>query len=759
LPLKKSLAIKKRLMDKALQQYDQAAGYGISEVTTAATYHTAQIYSQLGEDEKVVQSYESVKRSNVSPDLLVPAATLAATSMVRIGKVTEAEKLSRNILAKIKSNKTHIDRQGELHRLLARAYSGTGRLTEAVTEAQNAAKAFEDAGDLYHAATAWGFIGDLYRETGDFELARSSFVRFGGLAEKWGDRDLLQVAELAEAWVSLDIGDLTHAAKQIAAVEKEMSVAPSRRLRRYLAAAKALLEAGRGHHEQAAAMLVPVIENWETVGQRNLADLLRAQRVRSLIASNNLDKARSLVDEALARLDAKSAAPRVASFLRESALIRLRRKDAKKAMAELTQARKLFAKGGNRREEAVTLHRIARAALDEGDIPLATARCDEALALAKKIKHPRVIAQCRELQGRIALLQGDPKAAVTAAKEALQSLRRLGDEIGTLHSSETLLHSLIAAGDLAGAIRLGPRVSDQAEKLEIREVRIRAIVLTGVALLRRNRVEPATRCFREVPDQKLSSFTTALMYRLGEGLASVQGDVGEMLARRRTWVTALKRLPEPQQLLCRDLLASLDLPPNDRCLLRTQDENRLVSTEELAWLELYGNVDLYVDVENLWIEDGGERVVIEAPELARLFNRLVIAAPDAVDNAMVYEVAYSQAPPARFETKLKAPLRILEKSFKGSQNVKLSQLKTGVKLELPQSYAFLVPRAIEYPDLKPVQRKILRLLRRHATMPIQAVQDQCDLNRSSARRELGELVELELVETVRDGRGQAFRLA
>jgi tetratricopeptide (TPR) repeat protein len=49
LPLKKSLAIKKRLMDKALQQYDQAAGYGISEVTTAATYHTAQIYSQLGE--------------------------------------------------------------------------------------------------------------------------------------------------------------------------------------------------------------------------------------------------------------------------------------------------------------------------------------------------------------------------------------------------------------------------------------------------------------------------------------------------------------------------------------------------------------------------------------------------------------------------------------------------------------------------------------------------------------------------------------
>ena len=60
-----------------------------------------------------------------------------------------------------------------------------------------------------------------------------------------------------------------------------------------------------------------------------------------------------------------------------------------------------------------------------------------------------------------------------------------------------------------------------------------AIVLTGVALLRRNRIEPASRCFRELPEQKLSPLTTALMYRLGEGLASVKGEVGDMLARRK----------------------------------------------------------------------------------------------------------------------------------------------------------------------------------------------------------------------------------
>ena len=48
LPLKKSLATKKQLMDTALQQYEQAASYQFAEVTTAATFQTAQIYAELG---------------------------------------------------------------------------------------------------------------------------------------------------------------------------------------------------------------------------------------------------------------------------------------------------------------------------------------------------------------------------------------------------------------------------------------------------------------------------------------------------------------------------------------------------------------------------------------------------------------------------------------------------------------------------------------------------------------------------------------
>jgi TolA-binding protein len=47
LPLKKSLELKKRLMQETLAQYEQAAAYSVAEVTTAAAFQTAQVYRQL----------------------------------------------------------------------------------------------------------------------------------------------------------------------------------------------------------------------------------------------------------------------------------------------------------------------------------------------------------------------------------------------------------------------------------------------------------------------------------------------------------------------------------------------------------------------------------------------------------------------------------------------------------------------------------------------------------------------------------------
>ena len=49
-PLKKSLAEKRRAMEAALKAYTQAADYQVAEVTTAATYESAELYRQLGKD-------------------------------------------------------------------------------------------------------------------------------------------------------------------------------------------------------------------------------------------------------------------------------------------------------------------------------------------------------------------------------------------------------------------------------------------------------------------------------------------------------------------------------------------------------------------------------------------------------------------------------------------------------------------------------------------------------------------------------------
>jgi cellulose synthase operon protein C len=49
-PLKKSLAEKRKAMEAALKAYEAAADYQVAEVTTAATFESADLYRQLGKD-------------------------------------------------------------------------------------------------------------------------------------------------------------------------------------------------------------------------------------------------------------------------------------------------------------------------------------------------------------------------------------------------------------------------------------------------------------------------------------------------------------------------------------------------------------------------------------------------------------------------------------------------------------------------------------------------------------------------------------
>jgi TolA-binding protein len=61
LPLNRTLVAKKHLLEATLAQYEQAAAYDVAEVTTAAAYHTAQLYTHLG---KALMESERPKNLN-----------------------------------------------------------------------------------------------------------------------------------------------------------------------------------------------------------------------------------------------------------------------------------------------------------------------------------------------------------------------------------------------------------------------------------------------------------------------------------------------------------------------------------------------------------------------------------------------------------------------------------------------------------------------------------------------------------------------
>ena len=60
-PLKKSLVGKRKALDKALEGYKQAAEYNVAEVTTAATYETAELYRTLAKDLMASERPKSLK--------------------------------------------------------------------------------------------------------------------------------------------------------------------------------------------------------------------------------------------------------------------------------------------------------------------------------------------------------------------------------------------------------------------------------------------------------------------------------------------------------------------------------------------------------------------------------------------------------------------------------------------------------------------------------------------------------------------------
>ncbi|MEE2962025.1 MAG: hypothetical protein VYA34_14920 [Myxococcota bacterium] len=703
---------------------------------------------------EVVKSFIELRKVCDEPDILIESGTLAANSLMRLQDVKEAEKLALELLELLEETSLY-EKRGDMHRLVSRVCAEAGRLNDALSQAASAAANYEKSGDLYHAAAAHGYIGDLLRERGDFEEAKESFVKFKYLATKWGDRNLVQIAELADAWVSLDIGDLPHAARLIAEVEKTKGGAPSRRLKRYLAAAQITLEAGRGKHREVCEGIGRVVEMWTSAGQQNIADILRAQWVRSLVVIGKVEKAQEIADAAMARLDPKISGPKVAVFKRESALIKLRQGQTNEALEELSAARALFNEGGNRREEVLTLHRLSHAALDLGDLELATKHSDEVLNLANEIKHERAIALAYELKARLSLYSHQTEEAAEYAKNSMQGLRKLGDDLGTLHVSELLLRSLIASGDLGTAIKFGPKIGAHAERLGIREVRIRAIVLTGVALYRRGNFEAASRCFREVPLGVVSPITGAFMWRLGEAIENWRKNNKRRELSHTNWVSELKRLPKCQQPLGIIAIQQLCLPPREMGVLQHSTGEKRLNTEAISCLHKE-NFEIFIDyiAQKVLGKDSASGSLSEEENtllhwLHRNLNHVVpykdlesdLDFQESEGGGVVQSIAAS-----------------LNEKLNGLKAIKITETKTGLKLKLPKNSAGIVPIRLFDSSLTQDSLSIIGYLKDVSSAGIKNLQEHLTLSRTALRRELDLLVRVGYVEVSREGRTQVYRV-
>ena len=726
--------------------------WAVARSLAALTY----IYDYESNSKKVVQAFKSLEKLVDSNDSILFSGPLAANAMVKLGKLNEAEKLAKRLL-ELLDGSGQFDRQGDMHRLIARISSQAGHLKDATHHAIEAARSFEQAGDLYYCAIAWGYVGDLQREAGEFEVAKGSFSKFQHYATEWGDRNLIQIAKLATAWVSLDIGDLSHASKQIAEIEKDIGAAPSSRLRRYLKAAKVVLEAGRGRHSTAVEELPEMIESWDAAGQNSIADILRSQLVRSLIASGDIGSAETIVGTALERLGEKTAGPRRAVFLRESALIRLRRHENELAMEELNKACKLFVKAGNRREEVLTLHRIAHAGLDQGDIELADERAKQALSLAKRIKHERAIALAKEVSARIAMVNEDFERALEHGREAFTSLRKLGDDRGTLHVSELLLRIYLASGDVGSALTMGPKVKSYAERVGMTDMRVRAVALTGVAAFRRGNLEAASRCFRELPEGALSPLTSAMMWRLGEAIAFASQNRKRRLAYQRSWTQELNRLPSELQDLAIQVLVHLAIQPRERMIYLFEEDEYQISFEEAVMLD--GNdYAAIVDAVRGCVTVGNTVHALKSHLQRAILARLTFSDGKLIPKATLLEEINEDLEEEIDAKALDKAFNELSELLSDVSVVKFEGKKTGYKAKLGKNIVRLLPILVADPDLSDEQISLIKFFQARHQGTIQDVTDSTTLSRAVARRELQHLNECGYVEVVKEGRSQIYRL-
>ena len=110
-------------------------------------------------------------------------------------------------------------------------------------------------------------------------------------------------------------------------------------------------------------------------------------------------------------------------------------------------------------DQALVLHRMARHALEQGDLGKAAQAAETSLAVLADVSDHRARAYASSMAARVASARGETDRAVILAEEALDEFTKLGDRFGEVAASASLAEAYLAANRMADVITLMERIA------------------------------------------------------------------------------------------------------------------------------------------------------------------------------------------------------------------------------------------------------------------------------------------------------------
>ncbi len=223
-----------------------------------------------------------------------------------------------------------------------------------------------------------------------------------------------------------------------------------------------------GRWNDALELYREALAAWEQAGDTRSVSMATFNIGEILSAQGRLDEAEPLLRQAERSSRAAGGASDIAESMLETALLDARRGNVERALAQLAEARRLLAEGGNdsaalladaREAEALGLGGDYDRAAELAAMALARAIDDEGSALVRPVLH-RVLGQAHLLAGRLDDARAALELAIAEANRvehryeealALASLSRLADAPGMRPHAATRSSSSSASSPCRGA--------------------------------------------------------------------------------------------------------------------------------------------------------------------------------------------------------------------------------------------------------------------------------------------------------------------